>query len=197
LPNYLGPAGIVEVNALKVREPYDSLIEWERTSGHQCRLIVSGATLRVLANLIGYSTLKKHDWVFSALSVVAGDAFLHGLEEFQATDNVIITQVTPPLDAPIPAVAQAREALGSGMNYISLEGYLAGKMLLAILQTIGGTIDRTAFITAARAQPYNIGGLTIDFTRGNSGSGLVTLTSYQNGELVAIGTNQLQQMLQR
>ena len=87
-----------------------------------------------------------------------------------------MTQVVPPLDSDLPIVAEARAALGDDFGYVTLEGYIVGKLWLAAMNAIEGPITRRAFLAALRGRRFELGGLTMDFTEDNQGSDLVLLT---------------------
>jgi hypothetical protein len=118
--------------------------------------------------------------VFSSPSIAAGNALKSRLKEYNVTDKVIVTQVVPALDSSLPIVKDAHAALGE-LDYASLEGYMVGRMFLALMRNITGDITRENFLKAARRQPYDMGGTRVDFTTDNQGSDFVLLT-YLNGD---------------
>ena len=66
------------------------------------------------------------------VSFVGSQALLEALGP--QAEGVIVTQVVPPLDADLPAVEEYRQALAeyapdATPDFISLEGYLAAKLL--------------------------------------------------------------------
>ncbi len=65
---------------------------------------------------------------------------------------------------------------------VSLEGYIVGKMLVAILQRIEGDLTRANFLRAAYGSSFELGGLTLDFREDNQGSDEVFLT-YLDGDV--------------
>jgi len=92
----------------------------------------------------------------------------------------------------LPIVAQARQALGNELNYIALEGYIVGRLLRAILQTVDGPLTANNFWRSATARPYEVGGITVDFTTNINGSDLITLVAYhEEGEFQRLGTDDL------
>lgn len=122
----------------------------------------------------------------------AGENLKSALKKFHVTDRVLATQVVPALDSPLPIVADARKALGENLNLISLEGYMVGKMFLAIIGQVDGAITRENFLKAAHKQVYDIGGVRIDFTNDNQGSDFVLLTYLSGGNYEAITPRQLE-----
>ncbi|MCC8991114.1 MAG: hypothetical protein LM514_00585, partial [Streptococcus sp.] len=83
--------------------------------------------------------------------------------------------IVPVLDGNLPIVTDARNALGSELNLVNLEGFIVGRMFLNILRSMNGPVTRANFLKAARRQSFDLGGLKIDFTKGNQGSSLVLL----------------------
>lgn len=98
------------------------------------------------------------------------------IKEAEITGAIIQTQVVPPLESTLPIVEEARKALGSRLDYLSLEGYMVGKLFLAIAAAVDGPLTRENFLKAARRSVYDIGSMKIDFTNGkNPGSDWVFL----------------------
>ncbi len=87
-----------------------------------------------------------------------------------------MTQVVPTLDSDLPIVQEARRALGDEFGYVSLEGFIVGKLFIAALERIGGPVTRASFLNAVRGRTFELGGLFLDFTDDNQASDLVALT---------------------
>jgi ABC-type branched-subunit amino acid transport system substrate-binding protein len=143
--NNLGPVGVYTRNTLTSKDGYESLKNWEAVSGHPCRLVVSVGTYIPIARFAAYSRFKGENWVISAVSFTGADNFATELKKLSVTDKVVMTQVVPPLDSPLPIVQEARNALGDEINYVSMEGYIATKMFLTIMRNIAGPITRQSF----------------------------------------------------
>jgi hypothetical protein len=178
--NNIGPVGVYQRSTLRSREGYQSLKNWEATTGNHCRFVATVAVYDPAAKFIGYARYKGENWVFSSPSIAAGNALKSRLKEYNVTDKVIVTQVVPALDSSLPIVKDAHAALGE-LDYASLEGYMVGRMFLALMRNITGDITRENFLKAARRQPYDMGGTRVDFTTDNQGSDFVLLT-YLNGD---------------
>jgi ABC-type branched-subunit amino acid transport system substrate-binding protein len=174
--NNVGPVGVYQRNTLYSRDGYDSLKNWEAAAGTKCRLVVSVGTYTAIARFAAYSRNKGDDWFVSAVSFTGADNFKAALNQFNVKDRVIMTQVVPPLDSDLPIVGQARKALGDDFGYVSLEGYIVGKLFIAAVENINGPVTREGFMKAIRGKKFDIGGLTMDFTRDNQGSDMVALT---------------------
>ena len=195
--NFGGPIGVYERNTLYVRDGYDSLKIWETATGNPCRLVITVGAYAAIARFVGYARYRGESWLFSAVSFTGAANLrqtlaLHGVE-----DGVIMTQVVPALDSPLPLVAKAREALGNDLNYVSLEGFIVGRMFLAIADAVEGPLTREHFLSAVLGRRIHLDGLTLDFTSDNQGSDFV-LSTYLDGEdYHVLSPGQLQQLFRR
>jgi branched-chain amino acid transport system substrate-binding protein len=175
--NNMGPVGLYLRGTVRLRDGYQSLKNWEKISGTPCRLVILVATPKVAADFIAYALYKNEPWLFTAVSMTAaGNALKNRLIENGLRQKILITQIVPPLDSPLPLIADAKTALGPQFNPVSLEGYIVGRLFLAITRSINGPLTRANLIKAARRQPFDLGGFKVDFTQGNPGSNLVLLT---------------------
>ena len=184
--NNIGPVGVYLRDTVSARPGYLSLKKWEADTGNRCRLVATTAVYDPAATFMGYVRSKGENWVFSTPSPAAGDRLAALLRDYKIRDKVIATQIVPPPDSPLPIVVEARKALGGNLDYVSLESYIVGKLFLAILQAIDGPLTRENFLKAARRQPYDIGGIRVDFTNGNQGSNFVLLTLLQGDTFTVI-----------
>ena len=180
--NNIGPVGVHPRDTTAAREGYLSLKEWEKNNNTHCRLIVTMTFYEQAAPFISYARFKEEPWTFGVASLTtARDSLIPALQNAKVTAPIIATRIVPPLDSPLPAVADARKALGDKLNHTSLESYLVGRLFVAILKAIDGPITRENFLKAARAQPYDIGGIKVDFTTDNQGSDYVGLMLLRDG----------------
>jgi hypothetical protein len=143
------------------------------------------------AAFIAYARYKGETWIFSSPSPAAGNRLATMLKENGITDKVIATQIVPSPDSSMPVVMEARKALGANLDYVSLESYIVGKLFVTIMQAIDGPLTRENFLKAARRQPYDIGGVKVDFTTDNQGSDFVQATYLRDGQFTAITTQEL------
>ena len=178
--NNIGPVGVYQRNTLTSREGYESLKKWETENNVQCRLVISVGTYNAVGRFVGYSRYKGEDWLISAVSFTGADNIKNVLTQFGVHDRFIMTQVVPPLDENLPIIKEAKAALGADFGYVSLEGYIVGKMFVAILNKVDGDLTRSNFVKAAKGNSFNVGGLDLSFRRNNQGSTLVS-TTYFNG----------------
>lgn len=188
--NGIGPVGVYQRNTLTSRAGFESLKAWEKAQQTKCRLVVTVGTYNAIGRFAGYSKYKGEDWVISAVSFTGADNLRNILAEFGVEQRVVMTQVVPDLNADLPILKEARRDLGSDFSYVSLEGYIAGKMFLSILNRIDGEITRENFTRVARGSRFDLGGLTLDFKDDNQGSDLVSMTYYQNKSFATMDQSQ-------
>ena len=174
--NGLGPVGVYKRNTFVSRPGFESLDTWESATGTPCRVVVTVGTYAAISRFIAYARYKGKPWVFSAVSFTGADNFRAALAERGVTDGVIMTQVVPPLDSYLPIVAAARKALGDDFGYVTLEGYIVGRLWLKLMNDIQGPLTRAAFLDSVRGNRFDLGGLTIDFSDDNQASDFVLMT---------------------
>ena len=122
------------------------------------------------------------DPVFMAVSFVGSEALADELGSSGA--GVYVTQVTPlPNDQRSRVVRNYRAALtaldsDADPGFVSLEGYLAGRLAIAGLQACGPDLSRACFLDALReAHSISIDNIRLQFGPGdNQGSDAVILT---------------------
>jgi len=192
--NGVGPVGVYRRNTLYAKEGYKSLKQWGETSGAPCRLVVTVGTYVPVANFIGYARYKNENWVFSAVSFTGAESFRQELTKYGVTDKIIMTQVVPALNSELPIVQDARKALADQLDYVSLEGYIAGKMVLQIMSEMDGELTRSNFLQATRGKTFDLGGLQLDFTDDNQASDFVLLTDLRGDRYVVIDPEYLKQL---
>ncbi len=134
--------------------------------------------------------------VFVNISFVGSNALLNALG--RGGDGVVVTQVVPfPRDTRIPAVVRYQEAIlridGSAQpGFVSLEGYLAGRLVVEALRASadpgGAPPTREAFLqTLEDAGPIDLDGFTVQYgPADNQGSDEVFLTIIRGGRFVPV-----------
>jgi len=122
------------------------------------------------------------DVIFLNISFV-GTKALSG--ELRGEDKgVYVTQVVPsPEDAALPIVAAYQKAMEAHdptveRGFVSLEGYIAGRLVATVLEQLEGAPSRTNFLNQInRQKEFELGGLGLFFGPGdNQGSDKVFLT---------------------
>ena len=180
--NGLGPVGTYKRNSYSARQGYLSLKAWEKAQNTQCKLVITVGSYQSISEFIAYSNYKKEAWIFSAVSFTGADNLRLALREFNIEDGIIMTQVVPPLQSVSPIVEEARQKLGDKLNFVSLEGFIVGKLVLHGLEKIEGNITRDSFTQALLKTQFDLGGLPLDFTSDNQGSDLVEFTTLSQGQ---------------
>jgi ABC-type branched-subunit amino acid transport system substrate-binding protein len=125
------------------------------------------------------------DPVFVNISFVGSDALAKELGPDGA--GTLVTQVVPfPKDASIPVVARYQAALKASApnaqpGFVSLEGYLVGRTILAALDKVNGEPTRKGFAEAVqKSGGFDIGGFKLKYSEtSNRGSDQVWLTEIQ------------------
>jgi ABC-type branched-subunit amino acid transport system substrate-binding protein len=110
---------------------------------------------------------------FVNISFVGTDALVGELGADGA--GVIISQVVPyPTDTSIPVVARYTEALAAvdpqaRPGFISLEGYLAGRLAIAALEAAGPQVTRAGYLAALQGlTTLDVDGLPMTFGPGDN-----------------------------
>ena len=135
-----------------------------------------------VARLILWARRTGMDAVFMTVSFVGSNALAQELGPDGA--GVLVTQVVPfPEDDSLPVVLSYLDALashdpGAEPGFVSLEGYLAGRMVIAALQECGAEVDRSCLLDQLIDRgDFDIDGFKLQFGDGdNQGSDEVFLT---------------------
>ncbi|MFC3229069.1 ABC transporter substrate-binding protein [Marinibaculum pumilum] len=123
--------------------------------------------------------------LFVNISFVGSKALAESLG--RAGEGVVVTQVVPlPTDAGLPLVAAYQAALQrqdpkAEPGFVSLEGYIAARLTIAVLQRMGEPVTRERFLEAVTAsEAIDLDGLELRFgPRDNQGLDRVFLTVLQ------------------
>lgn len=115
-----------------------------------------------LAHKIGFNP------VFVNISFVGSEALAKELGP--DGKGVVVSQVVPfPGDTSIKVVADYQQALKAAdanatPGFVSLEGYLVGRLAVAALEKAGANVDRASFLKAIKdTGKFDFGGLTMTF----------------------------------
>jgi branched-chain amino acid transport system substrate-binding protein len=143
--------------------------------------VVTVGPYKPVAAFIKLARQLKMDAVFVAISFVGSDSLAEELGS-QGT-GVIISQVVPfPWDKSLPVVASYTTALATvdpsaKPGFVSLEGYLVGRLVAEALKRIVGEPTREALLGAMVKAPFDLGGVTLHFgPSNNQGSDRVYFT---------------------
>ena len=137
------------------------------------------------AEFIKLAKQIKLDVTFVNISFVGSDALAKELGPAGA--GVVITQVVPfPKDAAIPVVGRYQASLKANApdaqpGFVSLEGYLVGRAIIASLEKLNGEPTRKGLIEAVqKAGALDLGGFKLAYSESsNRGSDHVFLTVIQ------------------
>ena len=102
-----------------------------------------------------------------------------------AGENVVTSQVVPfPEDTSLPLVRDYHRALAAvdpaaTPDFVSLEGYLVGRLTIVALERVGRDLTREAFLAVFRqSEPFDVGGVRLTFgPSDNQGSDRVFMTT--------------------
>jgi len=120
----------------------------EILSGNPQAVIIAGA-YGPSAEFINLAESIKFKPIFIALSFVGTSALWNQLKK--ETSPVIITQVVPyPFNTDLILVKNYRKAIQKNFNFVSLEGYLVGRLTGLILEKIGQYPTRNKFLKYIR-----------------------------------------------
>jgi len=130
--------------------------------------VVMVGAYKPVAEFIRLSRKIKFNPTFVNISFVGSDALAQELGE--AGEDVIISQVVPfPWDASVPVVAQYQAALtavnaDATPGFVTLEGYLTGRLAIKALEDAGTNLTRESFLKAlAGLRTVDFGGVTMSF----------------------------------
>lgn len=135
-----------------------------------------------VAHLISWARHTEFNPKFMTVSFVGSNALARELGEYG--EGVYVTQVVPfPWDESIPIVADYHAALeayapGEPPGFVSLEGYIAGRFVIEVVERCGRGIDRHCFMQNLRnGDIVDLGGFELQFgAMDNQGSNEVFLT---------------------
>jgi len=154
--------------------------------------VVTVGPYKPIAVFIKLARQLKIDAVFVAISFVGSDSLADELGKQGA--GVIISQVVPfPWDKSMPVVVSYQAAIAAinanaKPGFVSLEGYLVGRLVVEALKRIPGEPSREALLDVIAKTPFDLGGVKLSFSPAkNQGSDQVYFTILQpDGSLKAI-----------
>lgn len=144
--------------------------------------IVMVGAYKPLAEFVKLSRKMKMDPTFVTISFVGSKALAEELGP--DGEGVVISQVVPqPWDNSIPVVAEYQAALtavdaAAEPGFVSLEGYLTGRVAIEALRLSGQDLTRASYLAAlTQLGTLDFGGVTLSYGPGdNQGSDAVFLT---------------------
>jgi len=147
--------------------------------------VIMIAPYKPAAQFIKLARQIKFDATCVNVSFVGSDALAKELGG--EGEGTVVTQVVPfPKDTSIPAVARYQAALKASApdaqpGVVSLEGYLVGRAIVAVLEKIDGEPTRKAFVEAVqKSGGFDLGGFRLAYgPNDNRGSSEVFLTEIE------------------
>ena len=149
-------------------------------------------TYAACVEFIKLSKLRYNDnLLFSNISFVGSSSLQKALAEFGR--NVFISQVVPfPWNSEIPLIREYVMALDtyqhdSSPDFTSLEGYIAGRLFVAVARQVKGELSRENFIrTIEEVGRFDLGGIILEFgPQDHQGMDAIHLTSiFPNFKLI-------------
>ena len=175
----LAGEGTFERNTVAVKT---ALLAIKKAEPHAVIMI---SPYKPAAEFIKLAKQIKLDVTFVNISFVGSDALAKELGPVGA--GVVITQVVPfPKDAAIPVVGRYQASLKASApdaqpGFVSLEGYLVGRAIIAALEKVSGDLTRQALIEAVqKAGTLDLDGFKLVYSPSNNrGSDQVFLTVIQ------------------
>ena len=156
-------------------------------------VIVVGAYQPVAA-VIAWAREIGMNPVFMTVSFVGSNALAQELGA--GGKGVVVTQVVPfPTDTSVPAVAAYQKALAEHTpdvepGFVSLEGYMAGRLAIAGVERCGDGLTRACFLSVLRnAVPIEMDGMELSYSQeeSNQWSDSVYLTMIgEDGEYIPL-----------
>ena len=146
-------------------------------------VVIVGAYLPT-ARFIELADSLQFKPIFICLSFVGTTAL--SLELKNNSTAVVVAQVVPfPLNANHPLTARYQKAVQKDFNFVSLEGYLVGRLTIEVLRQIGKNPTRAKFLKAVKQiKNFSIDGFSLQYgLNDNQGSDKVFLTVVKNGKL--------------
>jgi branched-chain amino acid transport system substrate-binding protein len=146
--------------------------------------VVTVGPYKPVAKFIKLARQVKLNAVFVAISFVGSDALAKELAGDGA--GVVVSQVVPfPRDKSLPVVASYQAAIialdsKAKPSFVSLEGYLVGRLVVETLKRLPGEPTREGFLDAIAKVPFDLGGVTLTYgPTKNQGSDQVYFTVLQ------------------
>jgi ABC-type branched-subunit amino acid transport system substrate-binding protein len=146
--------------------------------------VVTVGPYKPIAEFIKLARQVKLNAVFVAISFVGSGSLAAELGSQGA--GVVVSQVVPfPFDKSLPLVAAYQAAITAANpsakpGFVSLEGYMVGRLVVAALKRISGEPTREALLDAIASSPFDLDGVVLKFgTDNNQGSNQVYFTVLQ------------------
>jgi branched-chain amino acid transport system substrate-binding protein len=147
--------------------------------------VVTVGPYKPIAEFVKVARQQKFNPIFVAISFVGSDALARELGNSGA--GVVVSQVVPfPWDASIPVAASYQAAMqasnaGSKPGFVSLEGYLVGRLVAETLRRMPEEPTREAFLDVIAKGGFDFGGVKLNYAANkNQGMDEVFFTILQS-----------------
>jgi ABC-type branched-subunit amino acid transport system substrate-binding protein len=144
----------------------------EIRKGEPQAVVMVGA-YKPIAEFIKLARKVKMDATFVNISFVGSSALAKELGP--DGEGVVITQVVPfPWNTSIPMVQQYQAAMkahdaNAKPDFVTLEGYMVGRIAIMALEKVQGDVTRQSFLQAVFATgTFDLGGVTLTYGQGDS-----------------------------
>jgi ABC-type branched-subunit amino acid transport system substrate-binding protein len=170
----LNDATILRMNYKRNTVDVDEAISQLKTQKPAIRAVVMVATYRAAAKFIEKTRDSYPGMIYTNVSFVGSTELAEELNLLgpRFANGVIVTQVVPAVGGYSSAVLEYKNALakyfpGEAPDYVSLEGYIAAKVLIQGLKQTGGALDTEHLIDNLEAmRNIDLGlGTTLGFGR--------------------------------
>ena len=175
----LAGSGAYERNTLAIKR---ALLDIRRSEPEAVVLV---SAYEPAAAFIKWASKLGMEIPLVCLSFVGTNALSSALADMSeaAYPDIYVSQVVPNVVGSKPAVlsdyrkAAQRQFPQRSQGFVSLEGYLVGRMTIEALRRAGPDLTRRSFIDAFYAEPLDIDGFSLSFEPGdNQGSDMIFLT---------------------
>jgi len=137
-----------------------------------------------VASVIAWADVLDFEPLMLTISFVGSNALARALGA-QRAEGTVVSQVVPfpSADAPdiVVSYRRALTSVSSDANpgFVSLEGYLAGRLAVEALERVGANLTRQAFLDGLlKGDDFDLDGFQVNFSDGdNQGSDEVFLTA--------------------
>ncbi len=138
--------------------------------------------------------VKMTDTVFCNISFVGTKALRDELGD--AGEGCVVSQVVNyPWDTKVDLVKEYTDTMKKykpkvDTGFVSLEGYMVGKLFCQVASKVEGPLTRDKFIAAVgKAKSYDLGGVTLNYSpKDHQGMDKVFLTVINKGKIIPLGS---------
>lgn len=115
------------------------------------KAVIMVGTYEPCSKLIRLARMNDFNPQFLAVSFVGADALQRSLGDL--ANGIVATQVVPHFDSDLPMVREYRDAMRDydpelPLSFVSLEGYIVGRILVKAVTSIKGEISRSSIAAA-------------------------------------------------